>query len=128
MDNNMSEFFASITDYKKLAEWINKHSMVSAGVVGGAALSNNTEKHETGGHLNIKSMSKKLIKKFQTPSGPIEYVGMPKEEFDWMNHMFWSDPNNPKYKWFLQYSTNGNMRCNQIIYLVQVLYILSHGI
>jgi hypothetical protein len=29
---------------------------------------------------------------------------MPKEEFDWMNHMFWSDPNNPKYKWFLQYA------------------------
>ena len=43
------------------------------------------------------------IKKFQTPSGPIEYVGMPKEEFDWMNHMFWSDTNNPKYKQFLQY-------------------------
>lgn len=46
VDNNMSEFFASITDYKKLAEWINKHSLVSAGVVGGAALSSNTEKHK----------------------------------------------------------------------------------
>jgi hypothetical protein len=51
----MSEFFASITDYKKLAEWINKHSMVSAGVVGGAALSGNTEKRETGGRLIPKN-------------------------------------------------------------------------
>ena len=46
----------------------------------------------------------KLIKKFQTPSGPIEYIRMPEEEFDWMNYMFWSDPSNPKYKWFLQYA------------------------
>lgn len=52
MNNNMSEFFASITDYKKLAEWINKHSMVSAGVVGGAALSGNTEKHKKGGLIS----------------------------------------------------------------------------
>ncbi len=51
IDNNMSEFFASITDYKKLAEWINKHSLVSAGVVGGAALSGNTEKRNQGGRL-----------------------------------------------------------------------------
>lgn len=29
IDNDMSEFFASITDYKKLAEWINKHSLVA---------------------------------------------------------------------------------------------------
>ncbi len=49
-------------------------------------------------------MSKKLIKKFQTPSGPIEYVGMPKNEWDWMTYMYMADSNNPKYKWFLQYA------------------------
>lgn len=46
----------------------------------------------------------KLIKKFRQPAGPIEYIGMPKEEFDWMVYMFENDPNNPKYKWFLQYA------------------------
>lgn len=51
-----------------------------------------------------KVNKKKLIPKCQNPAGPIEYVGMPKEEFDWMNHMFWNDPDNPKYKWFLQYA------------------------
>lgn len=46
----------------------------------------------------------KLIKKCQNPSGPIEYVGMPQNEWDWITYMQMADPNNPKYKWFLQYA------------------------
>lgn len=46
----------------------------------------------------------KLIKKFQNPSGPIELVGMPQNERDWVDYMFMADPNNPKYKQFLQYA------------------------
>lgn len=63
---------------------------------------------------------KKLIPKCQNPAGSIEYVGMPKEEFDWMNYMFWNDPDNPKYKWFLQYAKNkygrqGDIRLPEVV-------------
>jgi hypothetical protein len=79
MDNNMSEFFASITDYKKLAEWINKHSMVSAGVVGGAALSGNTEKHKKGGLIS-KYAKGSQVNTNPLPEMPVNTNPIPKKE------------------------------------------------
>lgn len=80
VDNNMSEFFASITDYKKLAEWINKHSLVSAGVVGGAALSGNTEKRETGGRLIPKHAKGNQVNTNPLPKDQINDNPIPKKE------------------------------------------------
>ena len=77
IDNNMSEFFASITDYKKLAEWINKHSMVSAGIVGGAALSSNAEKRKQGGRLIPKHAKGNPVNTNPLPKMPINTNPVP---------------------------------------------------
>ena len=82
IDNSMSEFFASITDYKKLAEWINKHSMISTGIVGGAALSGNTEKHETGGRLIPKHAKGSPVNTNPLPKDQINDNPIPSKKED----------------------------------------------
>ena len=79
IDNNMSEFFASITDYKKLAEWINKHSLVSAGVVGGAAVSNDIKEHKKGGLIS-KHAKGSPVNTNPLPEIPVNTNPIPKKE------------------------------------------------
>lgn len=64
-DNNMTEFFESIKDYKKAAKWLNEHSPVIGGATVGAGVLTNLDNEQNinamGGYFDTFNLSPNMI-------------------------------------------------------------------